>query len=335
MSRVAVVGAGSWGTTLADLLAAKGDEVVLWAFEPEVAEDLNRRHRNDLYLPDAPLHATLTATTDIGRAVRGAELVVSVAPSHAVRTVMGAAAGSIRDGAVVVSASKGLEADAHKRMSQVLAEVLPAGVGIAALSGPTFAREVYERQPTAAVVASDDPAVARRAQEAFSAPNLRIYTNADLIGVELGGALKNVIAIAAGILDGLGIGHNTRATLITRGLAEISRLGVALGAQPLTFAGLAGMGDLVLTATGHLSRNRSLGLALGRGERLADYQAQRLSVAEGVGTARAAVALGERTGVELPIAQEVARVLFEGKAPRQAIGELMGRSLKSETGGAA
>ena len=335
MSRVAVVGAGSWGTTLADLLAEKGHEVVIWAFEPEVAEELNRRHRNDLYLPDAPLQPTLKATTDLPDAVRSAELVVSAAPSHAVRTVMGAAAGAIRPGAVVVSASKGLEAAGHKRMSEVLTEVLPSGVGIAALSGPTFAREVFERQPTAAVVASDDPAVARKAQETISAPHLRLYTNSDLIGVELAGALKNVIAIAAGILDGLGIGHNTRAAVVTRGLAEISRLGVALGAQPLTFAGLAGMGDLVLTATGHLSRNRSLGVALGRGERLADYLAQRHSVAEGVGTARAAVALGERAGVELPIAREVARVLFEDRAPRQAIGELMGRSLKSETGGVA
>ena len=331
MSRVAVVGAGSWGTTLADLLATRGHEVVVWAFEPEVAEGINRRHRNDLFLPQAPLHVSVTSTTDVRAAVRDAELIVSAAPSHAVRTVMGEAAAAVREGAIVVSASKGLESDDCKRMTEVLSDVLPPGTGVAALSGPTFAREVYERQPTAVAVASADADVARRAQLALSAPHFRIYTNEDVIGVELGGALKNIIAIAAGILDGLGIGHNARAALITRGLAEVTRLGVALGAQPPTFAGLAGMGDLVLTTTGHLSRNRSLGVALGQGQKLADIMAQRISVAEGVRTARAAVALGERVGVELPIGREVARVLFEDKAPRQAIGDLMERSLKSES----
>lgn len=332
MTRVAVVGAGSWGTTLADLLAAKGHEVVLWAYEPEVAQDVNRRHRNDLFLPEAPLHASLTATNDVRSAVESAELVVSAVPSHVLRAVMREAAAAVREGVVVVSASKGLEADGYRRMTEVLAETLPQGTGVAALSGPTFAREVYERQPTAVTVASADAEVARTAQLALSAPHFRVYTNEDVVGVELGGALKNVIAIAAGILDGLELGHNARAALITRGLVEITRLGVALGAQPLTFAGLAGMGDLVLTATGHLSRNRSLGVALGQGQKLADVLARRLSVAEGVRTAQAAVALGDRVGVELPIAREVARVLFEDKAPRQAIGDLMERSLKSETG---
>jgi glycerol-3-phosphate dehydrogenase (NAD(P)+) len=332
VTRVAVVGAGSWGTTLADLLAAKGDAVVLWAHEPEVAEEIARLHRNDLFLSEAPLHQAVAATTDLGVAVRGAEVVVCAAPSHAVRRVMREAAGALAPAAIVVSASKGLEADGHKRVSEVLGEVLPAGVGIAALSGPTFAREVYERQPTAVVVASASPEVARRAQGALAAPHFRVYTNDDLIGVELGGALKNVIAIAAGILDGLGFGHNARAALITRGLAEITRLGVALGARPATFAGLAGMGDLVLTATGHLSRNRSLGVELGRGHGLAEVMERRLSVAEGVGTARAAVALGAAAGVELPISREVASVLFDGKLPRQAIGDLMERALGSETG---
>ena len=332
MTRIAVVGAGSWGTTLADLLAAKGDDVALWAYEPEVAAEINRRHRNDVFLPEAPLHAGVAATTDLGAAVRGAAVVVCVAPSQAVRRVMGEAAASLAADAIVVSASKGLDAEGRKRMTEVLASVLPAGTGIAALSGPTFAHEVYERQPTAATVASSSPEVARAAQVALAAPHFRIYTSDDVIGVELGGALKNVIAIAAGILDGLGLGHNARAALITRGLAEITRLGIALGARAETFAGLAGMGDLVLTATGHLSRNRSLGIELGKGHTLADVMARRVSVAEGVGTARAAVALGEAAGVELPIASEVARVLFEGKSPKQAIGELMERTLKSETG---
>jgi len=331
VTRAAVIGAGSWGTTLANLLCDRGETVALWAYEPEVAEEINRRHRNDLFLPDAPLLPALRATTDIGDALAGAELVVSAAPSHAVRRVMAGAAPRLGAGVVVVSASKGLEPDTHKRMTEVLAEVLPAGTAIAALSGPTFSREVYERQPTAAVSASASADTAQRAQAAISAPYFRLYTNDDVVGVELAGALKNVVAIAAGILDGLGMGNNTRAALITRGLAEIARLGAALGARPATFAGLAGMGDLLMTATGPLSRNRSLGIEIGKGRTLEEVQARRLSVAEGVGTARAAVALAAQVKVELPIAQEVARVLFEQKPARQAIGDLMERSLKSET----
>jgi glycerol-3-phosphate dehydrogenase (NAD(P)+) len=329
VSRVAVVGAGSWGTALANLLAHRGDDVVLWAYEKEVVEEINARHRNDLFLPEAPLHPGLRATGEMAAALRGAGLVVSVAPSHAVRAVMAQAAPCLEPGALVVSASKGLEAASLKRMTEVLAEVLPAHAQVVALSGPTFSREVYERQPTAATVAGPAEAAAR-AQQAMSTPALRLYTGDDTIGVELGGALKNVVAIAAGILEGLGLGNNPRAALITRGLAEITRLGVAMGAQPLTFAGLAGMGDLVLTATGPLSRNRSLGVELGKGASLEAVMARRLSVAEGVGTAQAAVALGARMGVELPIAAEVARVLFEGKPARQAIGDLMERALKRE-----
>lgn len=332
--RAAVVGAGSWGTALADMLAAKGDEVVLWAYEPHVAEQINREHRNDVFLPDAPLSRALRATTSVAEAVRGAAIVVSAAPSHVVRGVMSAAGPHLADHAVVVSASKGLEPQGLKRMTEVLAEVLP-GRAVAALSGPTFARELYERQPTAATIAAADQGAAQRAQAAMSATYFRLYTSDDPLGVELAGALKNVIAIAAGILDGLGLGSNPRAALITRGLAEMTRLGVTLGAKPLTFAGLAGMGDLVLTATGPLSRNRSLGVELGKGRSLAEIQAGRVTVAEGVGTAKVAVALSDRTGVELPIAREVARVLFEGKPAPQAIGDLMERALKSEGWGTA
>ena len=331
MTRVAVVGAGSWGTTLANLLCARGDTVTLWAYEPEVADEINRRHRNDLFLPDAPLEPALAATTDLAAAVRGAELVVSAAPSHAVRGVLAGAAGALSPGAAVVSASKGLEPGTHKRLTEVLAEVLPRGARIAALSGPTFAREVYEQLPTAAVVAAEDAETARCAQAALGTPYFRLYTNDDVIGVELAGALKNVVAIAAGILDGIGMGNNPRAALITRGLAEITRLGVAMGARAATFAGLAGMGDLFLTATGPLSRNRSLGLEVGQGRTLEQVLARRLSVAEGVGTARAAVELAGKVGVDLPIAREVVAVLFEHKPPRQALGDLMERSLKSET----
>jgi glycerol-3-phosphate dehydrogenase (NAD(P)+) len=330
VTRIAVVGAGGWGTALANMLASRGEQVTMWAYEKEVVDEINVRHRNDLFLPEAPLHPGLFATLDLAAAVKGAEVIVSAAPSHAVRKVMTEAALSITPGALVVSASKGLESDGLKRMTEVLAEVLPAGTAIAALSGPTFAREVYEGQPTACTAAGTSE-VAGRAQRVMSAPAFRVYRSDDPIGVELGGALKNVIAIAAGILEGLGLGNNPRAALITRGLAEITRLGVALGARPATFAGLAGMGDLVLTACGPLSRNRSLGVALGKGESLASVMAKRLSVAEGVGSAKAAVALGKSVGVELPIASEVAQVLFEGKPARQAIGDLMERTLTSET----
>ena len=329
MTRVAVVGAGGWGTALANMLAHRGDQVTMWAYEKSVVEEINASHRNDLFLPEAPLHPDLVATGDLAAAVRGAEVIISVAPSHAVRAVMTEAAPSLAPGALVISASKGLEAKGLIRMTEVLTEVLPSGTAIAALFGPTFARELYERQPTACTAAGPSE-VARRAQQALSTPLFRIYSSDDVIGVELGGALKNVIAIAAGISEGLGLGNNPRAALITRGLAEITRLGVALGARPLTFAGLSGIGDLVLTACGPLSRNRSLGAALGKGETLESVMKKRLSVAEGVGTAKAAVALGERVGVELPIAREVARVLFEGKPARQAMGDLMERTLTSE-----
>lgn len=334
MTRVAIVGGGSWGTTLADLLARKGAKVTLWAREPEVVAGVNRDHVNAMFLPEAPLAPALQATDDLVAAVRGAAVVVSAAPSHAVRDVMTRAAPAMSGGGsgrpLVVSVSKGLEPLKLEPLSIVLGEVLGADARIAVLSGPSFALEVYQRQPTAVVVAARDQVVAQEAQQVFSCSYFRVYTHTDVVGVELGGALKNVIALAAGILEGLGLGNNPRAALITRGLAEITRLGVALGADPLTFAGLAGMGDLILTATGALSRNRTLGYALGQGKTLAEAQAGKKSVAEGVNTARAAVALGERHGVELPIAREVSAILFDGKSPKQAIADLMERTLKAE-----
>ena len=336
MSRIAVVGGGAWGTALADLLARKGDTVTLWAREPEVVEAVNRQHANPVFLPGASLAPALRAEADLVSAVRGAEVVVSAAPAHAVRPVMTEAAAAFpksgKTGAqpLVVSVSKGLDPEGLERPSSVLAAVLPPGTPVAVLSGPSFAQEVYERQPTAVVAAADDHAVAQRAQQVFSTGYFRVYSHTDVIGVELGGALKNVIALAAGILEGLGLGFNTRAAVITRGLAEITRLGVALGADAMTFAGLTGMGDLILTATGALSRNRSLGVALGQGQTFERAQAGKATVAEGVNTARTAVALGERHGVELPIARQVAEVLFRGKAPRQAVTDLMERDLKAE-----
>jgi glycerol-3-phosphate dehydrogenase (NAD(P)+) len=328
--QVAVVGAGAWGTTLADLLVRNGHVVTLWAREAEVVRSVLERHMNDLFLPDAPLDPGLRATGVIAEAVADAELVVSAPPSHAVRPLAGQIAAGLGGRRVlVVSVSKGLEPGTDQLLHHVLGEELP-GCEVVALSGPSFAREVHARQPTALVAASRHPQAAAEAQAVFSNAQFRVYTSPDVVGVQLGGALKNVIALAAGILVGLGLGFNTQAALLTRGLAEMARLGEAMGADPLTFSGLAGMGDLLLTATGSLSRNRSLGIELAHGRRLADVLAERRTVAEGVETARTAVDLASRHGVELPIAREVTRVLFEDKPPQQAIQDLMERTLKAE-----
>ncbi|HEX9106075.1 MAG TPA: NAD(P)H-dependent glycerol-3-phosphate dehydrogenase, partial [Longimicrobiales bacterium] len=267
---VAVVGAGSWGTTLANLLAKKGSDVRLWAREPEVAAGVNGQRENPLYLPGFHLSERLQATTSLPDAVADADVVVSVSPAQFVRRVMAEVGASMRPDALVVSASKGIEKDTLCTMAGVLRQVLPPGARDRAvfLSGPSFAREVAAEQPTALTAASASPEAARAAQELFQTAYFRVYTSGDVEGVELGGALKNIIALAAGMSSGLGLGHNSLAALITRGLAEISRLGIKLGANPLTFAGLAGMGDLILTCTGELSRNRSVGYALGQGRTL-------------------------------------------------------------------
>lgn len=328
--RIAVVGAGSWGTALANLLALQAHDVTMWAYEPEVAESVTCAHVNDLFLAECPLAPSLTARTDMAEVVRDAELIVSAAPSHAVRVVTEQIA-SVLDGEsrLIVSVSKGLEQGSLKTMSEVLAETMPSA-RVAVLSGPSFAKEVYQRHPTAVVVASTESDAAETAQQVFGTSYFRVYTSSDLIGVQLGGALKNVIAIAAGILHGLDLGYNSMAALVTRGLAEMTRLGHSMGADPMTFAGLAGIGDLVLTATGGLSRNRALGIELAKGRRLDDILAERKTVAEGVRTAQAAVALGDRAGVELPIAGEVAKILFDGKNAESALSDLMGREPKAE-----
>ncbi|HEY7481251.1 MAG TPA: NAD(P)H-dependent glycerol-3-phosphate dehydrogenase [Gemmatimonadales bacterium] len=329
MTGIAVLGAGSWGTTLANLLACKDAEVRLWAFEPEVVEAVNRDRENPLFLPGVSLSPRIRAFADVRESVTGAAVIVSAPPSHAVRSVIGSLGDAVAPGALVVSATKGIETDSLALMSQVFAECLPQ-VRFTVLSGPSFAAEVCQGQPTAVVAAARVEADARAAQEVFATPAFRVYRNLDVIGVELAGALKNVIAVAAGIAEGLGMGHNPRAALITRGLAEITRLGMAMGADPLTFAGLAGMGDLVLTTTGSLSRNRSLGVALAQGQSFEEYRATHRSVAEGANTSLAGAALGRRLDIELPITQQVCEVLFRGKAPREAIAQLMGRELKSE-----
>ena len=329
MTRVGVLGAGSWGTTLADLLARKGHDVRLWAYEAEVVASVNAEHANHVFLPDAPLAESLTASGDPADVVDGAEVVLSVSPSHVVRSVLRRVCGAMRPGTLLVSATKGLDPDTLALMSQVAAEELPAARFVA-LSGPSFAREVYLRRPTAVVASSTDPVAAAEAQAVFATNRFRVYSNTDVVGVELGGTLKNVIAIAAGLLDGLELGNNARAALLTRGLAEIARLGAAMGAEPVTFAGLAGMGDLVLTATGDLSRNRQLGLAVARGESYEAYRERHRSVAEGANASRAATALGRRLGVELPISEQVCAILFDHRPPADAIGALMERTLKAE-----
>jgi glycerol-3-phosphate dehydrogenase (NAD(P)+) len=329
MSRIAVLGAGSWGTTLADLLARKGLDVTLWAYEAEVVESINARHENDLFLAGSPLSPSLRATGDARGAVEGAALVLSVAPSHAVRSVLTSVRDSVAPGTIVVSATKGIETDSLALMSTVVEETLPQA-RLAVLSGPSFAQEVYAGQPTAVVAASTDADAAAAVQQTFSTPRFRVYSHGDVVGVELAGALKNVIAIAAGILEGLGLGDNPRAALVTRGLAEMTRLGLAMGADPLTFAGLAGMGDLILTTSGGLSRNRALGVALAQGTSFEEYRKSHRTVAEGANASRAGVALAERMQVELPIATEVCEVLFSGRSARDSVAALMERELKSE-----
>ena len=332
MTRVAVVGAGSWGTALAALLAKKGHDVYLWAFEGYVAEEVRSLGENRTYLPGVKLPPNLCCGSELEVALSEAAVVLSVSPSHFVGKVMADASDHIRDDALIVSASKGIETSTLRRMDEVLSGVLSPGQmdGFCALSGPSFAMEVAEEYPTAVVVASRSAEAALQIQELFQTGHFRVYTGSDVVGVELAGALKNVIAVGAGVTAGLGFGHNTLAALVTRGLAEIRRLGVAMGAQASTFAGLAGMGDLVLTCTGSLSRNRTVGYRLGQGESLDSILGDMTAVAEGVKTAQAVHDLAERNGVEMPIAEEVYGILVKGAEPRQALQNLMERDPKPE-----
>lgn len=329
---IAVIGAGSWGTTLADLLAKKGHAVTLWAYEPELAAEMTATRENRLFLPGITLAPTLAYTNDLMEAVSSRDMLLFVVPSQVLRGVLRQVIPAISRNAVIVSATKGVEVDTLLAVSQIYEELLPPELyrRFTVLSGPSFAREVAQEMPTAVTAAAADAGAARIVQEAFSCGFFRVYTNSDLIGVELGGALKNVIAIAAGIADGLGFGCNTRAALITRGLAEITRLGLAMGARPETFAGLAGMGDLVLTCTGDLSRNRSVGIQLGKGRRLSDILGEMRMVAEGVKTAESSWQLAQRHHVDMPITEQVYRVLYEDKPARDAVVELMSRDPKAE-----
>jgi glycerol-3-phosphate dehydrogenase (NAD(P)+) len=328
-TRCAVVGAGAWGTALADLLARNGHDTTLWARETDVVDSVNERHENARFFAGFPLAPSLRATHDMDAAVEGRDLVIYAPPSHVLRAVASQGAGAVSPNATLAVASKGVERETLQLMTDVVAECVGAR-RVVAISGPSFASEVASRQPTAIVAASDDLDAAHFTQRTLSSTEFRVYTHDDVIGVELGGALKNVMALATGILEGLGLGFNSRAALITRGLAEMTRLGVAIGAQPATFAGLAGLGDLVLTCTGALSRNRSLGEEIGRGRTLEDALSGRETVAEGVLNTVSARALAERAGVEMPIVNAMHCILFEGTPVDQAVSELMSRALRAE-----
>jgi glycerol-3-phosphate dehydrogenase (NAD(P)+) len=332
--RIAVVGAGSWGTAFAMIPAEKGIPTVIWARRPEVADEISTQHTNNAYLPGFELPPSLRGTADLEEAVRDATVVVMGIPSHAYREAFRDVLPFLGEGVPVVSLTKGIEQGTLKRMTEVMAE--EGGLGpdrLAVVSGPNLAKEVVARMPSATVVACADPVVLARLQDVFMAPFFRVYTNPDVIGCELCGAMKNVIAIAAGIADGMNFGDNTRASLITRGLAELARLGSTLGGNPLTFAGLAGMGDLVATCISKLSRNRHVGEELGKGRSLDDIISEMNMVAEGVKTSRAVVALAERAGVEVPISEHVVKVLYEGVSPSDMVLSLMLRSAKAELHG--
>lgn len=332
--RIAVVGAGSWGTALAVQLCRSGDEVWMWDHRADRAAEMDAARENRRYLPGVPLPPTLRVTGALDAALAGAEVVMEVVPSGAVRAVMAEAGPLIPADAVVCCATKGIEEPSLHTMEEVLRAVLPERLhpGIVALAGPSFAKELAVGLPTAVVVAARAPAAGERVARALHGGALRVYHTDDVVGAELGGALKNVVAIACGVADGAGLGLNARAALITRGLAEITRLAVHKGGHPLTLAGLAGMGDLVLTATGDLSRNRRVGLALGRGRRLAEILAELGQVAEGVGTARSAHHLALREGVDMPITAEIYRMLYEDKPVDAALRDLMGRERRAERG---
>jgi len=339
MSNVAIIGGGAWGTGLAIVLGRKGTHRVrLWAHEPDVCDSITRTRINEKFLPGRPVPESVTASNDLPATLRDATIVVSVMPSQHCRALFEQMRPLLDPQTIIVSATKGLEENSLQRMTEVITQVLKREDGtvppIGALSGPSFAQEVARGDPTAITIASSNAELLRTVQQEFSDPSFRIYTNSDVVGVELGGALKNTIAIAAGICDGLGFGHNSAAALITRGLAEMTRLVVACGGRPETMAGLAGLGDLVLTCTGGLSRNRSVGVELGRGKKLPEIiSGMHDMVAEGVFTTSAAVGLAHARGVEMPITEQMHAILHAGKSPREAIQQLMSRTGKSEGGG--
>jgi glycerol-3-phosphate dehydrogenase (NAD(P)+) len=331
-SAIAVIGAGSWGTALSISLAKQGHKVHLWAHEREVADDVREHRENKVFLPGIELPQSIIPTTDLADALQGAQFVLSVMPSHVCRNLYQQMLPFLHRDMILVSATKGLDVDCLMRMSEVIRSVVESRFNprLTVLSGPSFAREVALGDPTAVVVASRDREEAHAVQREFSSGALRLYASNDVVGVEIGGAVKNVIAIAAGVIEGLGLGHNPMAALVTRGLSEITRLACACGGRSETLAGLAGMGDLVLTCTGDLSRNRFVGVELGKGKSLAEIIRSTQTVAEGIKTTGATVALADKHGVEMPITRQVHRILQSQISPRDAIRELMDRALKNE-----
>jgi len=329
--RVAVVGAGSWGTTIAALACANAP-TVLWARRPELAREVNRTRRNDAYLPGIELPPGLPVTAAMDEAVGLADVVVMAVPSHGFRRVLEEATAYVRPWVPIVSLAKGLEPGTQLRMSEVVGEVLP-GHPVAVLTGPNLAREIAEGQPAASVVAMSDDAIAGELQRLFTTPTLRVYTNPDLVGCEIAGVVKNVLAIAAGMAEGMGFGDNTRAALVTRGLAELTRLGVALGGDPLTFAGLAGLGDLVVTCSSAASRNHSVGVQLGRGQPIGAIEAGMRMVAEGIQSSLSVLELARRVGVDMPLCEQVVAVCHHGRTAQEAVGALMQRAMKAELQG--
>lgn len=332
MKTLAIIGGGSWGTALSIILSPRFPLIRLWVYEQDLARRMSRLRENDIYLPGFQLPSNVTVETEFGEALQAADVVLGVMPSHHARKLFTEMLPYLRPSMLLVSASKGLEEGTLRRISEVIREVVGEQFEprVAVLSGPTFAREVARGEPAAVVVASANLDLAKTLQSSLSGPTLRLYTNTDMIGVELGAALKNVVAIGAGVCHGLDLGNNTMAALITRGLAEITRLAVAMGGKPRTLAGLAGLGDLVLTCTGNLSRNRTVGMKLARGHNLDEILASTQMVAEGVRTTYAAIELARRCNVEMPITQQMHEMLRHGKPPRDAVRELMERSLKRE-----
>jgi glycerol-3-phosphate dehydrogenase (NAD(P)+) len=332
LKNLAIIGAGSWGTALAVVLAPRFPRVRLWVYETDLAARMHVSRQNDVYLPGFQLAPHVQVVTDLPAALEGAEVVLSVMPSHLARRLYTQMLPYLKESMIFVSATKGLENGSLLRTSEVIREVLSAHMEprIAVISGPTFAKEVARFEPTALVVASRDSGVADRIQAAFSGTTFRLYTSSDTIGVEIGGSIKNVVASRAGVLHGMGLGHNPMAALITRGLAEMTRLAVAMGGQPLTLAGLAGLGDLVLTCNGDLSRNRTVGVELAHGRKLQEIVNSMKMVAEGIKTTNAAVDLAKRYSVEMPISEQMFQVINSGISPREAIQRLMERSLKGE-----
>jgi glycerol-3-phosphate dehydrogenase (NAD(P)+) len=330
--KIGVVGAGSWGTALADLLGHKGFKIDLWVFEKDVKEQIESSRENKVFLPGVSLSRNIFPSNDLAGVVKAKDLVLVVVPSHLMRETGKKIQSDISPETIVVSASKGIENKTHLTMSGVLRQILhdTPEDSFAVLSGPSFAREVAEKVPTVVAAASKDQTVARFVQNVFATPYFRVYTNNDMIGVELGGAVKNVIAIASGVIEGLGLGLNARAALITRGLTEMRRLGLKLGANPRTFAGIAGVGDLVLTCTGDVSRNYTVGKKIGEGMKLNEILSEMRMVAEGVKTAKSVYNLSRKLGVEMPICHEIYRILYEDLSPKKAVHRLMTRALKHE-----